>query len=170
MARCIVYHRSYLYIAQSHFSLSYSMAFITCFDNLPDLFFIELFRYLSSIDILWSFINLNSRIQTLISERGFFRHINLSSACLSKFDTLLTLLPRAQIQTLVIDIEASLLQLSRYSYLPCLTTLRLYGLRDFEDAFSFILRHSHSLVHLTLETNELFMPVCTIGDSLQTTS
>jgi hypothetical protein len=145
------------------------MALITCFDDLPYLFFIELFSYLSSIDILWSLINLNNRIQTIIKERGFFRHINLSSVRLSKFDTLLTLLPFNQIQTLVIDIEASPLQLSRWSYLPCLTTLRLYGLRDFEDASSFILRHSHSLIHLTLQTNDLFMSVCTIRDYLQTT-
>ena len=142
------------------------MVLITCFDDLPDLFFIELFSYLSSIDILWSLINLNNRIQTIIKERGFFRHINLSSARLSKFDTLLTLLPMNQIQTLVIDIEASPLQLSRWPYLPLLTTLRLYGLHDFEDASSFILHHSHSLIHLTLQTNDLFMSVCTIRDYL----
>ncbi|CAF4275667.1 unnamed protein product, partial [Adineta steineri] len=105
------------------------MASFTCFDELPDLFFIELFHYLSSADILWSFINLNNRIQQIVSERGVFRHINLSSLCLYKFDTLLTLLPLSQVQILVINIEASSLQLSRFSYLPHLTTLRLYGLR-----------------------------------------
>ena len=150
-------------------NLLLTMALITCFDDLPDLFFIELFSYLSSINILWSFINLNNRIQAIIQERGFFRHINLSSARLSKFDTLLTLLPLNQIQTLVIDIEASPLQLSRWSYLPRLTTLRLYGLRDFADTSRFILRHSHSLIHLTLQTTDLFMSVCTIRDYLQTT-
>ncbi|CAF4502227.1 unnamed protein product [Rotaria sp. Silwood2] len=133
------------------------MALITQFDDLPDLFFIELFNYLSSIDILWAFTNLNNRIQTIINERGFFRHINLSSARLSKFDTLLTILPLNQIETLIIDIEASPLQLSRWPYLPHLTTLRLYGLRDFVDTTNFILRHSTSLIHLTLETNDLFM-------------
>ncbi|CAF2741016.1 unnamed protein product [Rotaria sp. Silwood2] len=137
------------------------MALITQFDDLPDLFFIELFNYLSSIDILWAFTNLNNRIQTIINERGFFRHINLSSARLSKFDTLLTILPLNQIETLIIDIEASPLQLSRWPYLPHLTTLRLYGLRDFIDATNFILRHSTSLIHLTLETNDLFMSVYT---------
>ncbi|CAF4191651.1 unnamed protein product [Rotaria magnacalcarata] len=133
------------------------MALITQFDDLPDLFFIDLFNYLSSIDILWAFTNLNNRIQTLINERGFFRHINLSSARLSKFDTLLTILPLNQIETLIIDIEASPLQLTRWPYLSHLTTLRLYGLRDFIDATNFILRHSASLIHLTLETNNLFM-------------
>ncbi|CAF4286715.1 unnamed protein product [Rotaria sp. Silwood2] len=133
------------------------MALITQFDDLPDLFFIDLFNYLSSIDILWAFTNLNNRIQTIINERGFFRHINLSSARLSKFDTLLTILPLNQIQTLIIDIEASPLQLSRWPYLPHLITLRLYGLRDFIDATNFILRHLTSLIHLTLETNDLFM-------------
>ncbi|CAF0955603.1 unnamed protein product [Adineta steineri] len=132
------------------------MASFTCFDELPDLFFIELFHYLSSADILWSFINLNNRIQQIISERGFFCHINLSSLCLYKFDTVLTLLPLSQVQILVINIEASSLQLSRFSYLPHLTTLRLYGLRDLKDAFNFILRHSHSLVHLTLQTYDLY--------------
>jgi hypothetical protein len=149
-------------------NLPFSMASIRCFDDLPDLFFIELFNYLSPIDILWSFINLNNRIQAIISERGFFRHINLSSARLSKFDTLLTLLLLNRIETLVIDIEASPLQLSRYPYLPRLTTLRLYGLRDFEDAYSFIVRQLHSLTHLTLETSDLFLSVCTIRDYLQT--
>jgi len=64
-----------------------------------------------------------------------------------------------QIETVVIDIEASPLQLSRWPYLPHLPTLGLYGLRDFEDATSFILQHSVSLMHLTLKTNDLFMSV-----------
>jgi hypothetical protein len=149
------------------FLVPHSMALITQFDNLPDLFFIDLFSYLSSIDILWAFNNLNNRIQAIINERGFFRHINLSSARLSKFNTLLTLLPLNQIETLIIDIEASPLQLSRWPYLPHLTTLRLYGLRDFIDAAAFILRHSTSLMHLTLETNDLFMSVCITRDHLQ---
>jgi hypothetical protein len=142
------------------------MALITRFDDLPDLFFIDLLSYLSSINIFWAFTNLNHRIRAIVNERGFFRHINLSSARLSKFDTLLTLLPLNQIETLVIDIEASPLQLSRWPFLPHLTTLRLYGLCDFEHATSFVLRHSVSLMHLTLETNDLFMSVCIIRDYL----
>ncbi|CAF4541427.1 unnamed protein product [Rotaria socialis] len=112
------------------------MALITKLDDLPDLFFIDL---------------------------GYFRHINLSSARLSKFDRLLSILPLNQIETLIIDIEASPLQLSRWPYLPHLTTLRLYRLRDFTDATNFILRHSTSLKHLTLETNDLFMQCGSTG-------
>lgn len=128
------------------------MTSITQSHDLPDLFFIELFDYLSSVDILWAFTNLNNRIRALINERGFFRYIDLSAACLSKFDTLFTILPLNQIETLIINEEASPLQLSRWLYLLHLTTLRLYGLRDFLDATDFILRHSTSLMHLTLET------------------
>jgi hypothetical protein len=147
-------------------SSSYSMALITQFDDLPDLVIIDLFTYLTSIDVLWAFANLNDRLRKLIDERGFFRHINFSSARLSKFDTLLTLLSLNQIESLVIDIGASTLQLSRWPHLPSLTSLRLYGLRDFEDATSFILRHSVSLIHLTLGTNNKFMSVCIPRSSL----
>lgn len=144
------------------------MASITRYNDLLDLFFIELFNYLYSIDILWAFTNLNNRIQAIINERCFFRNINLSSARLSKFDTLLTtILPLNQIETLISNIEASSLQLSRWPYLPHLTTLRLYGLHDFIDATDFILRHSNSLIHLTLTTNNLFMSVCIAQYSLQ---
>jgi len=147
-------------------SSSHSMALITQFDDLPDLVIIDLFSYLTSIDVLCTFANLNHRLRKLVHERGFFRHINLSSARLWKFDTLLTLIPLNEIKSLVIDIGASTLQLLRWPDLPSLTTLRLYGLRDFEDATSFILRHSVSLVHLTLGTNNKFMSVCITQDSL----
>ncbi|CAF1642019.1 unnamed protein product, partial [Adineta ricciae] len=134
------------------------MAWITRFDDLSDLCFIELFHYLTSFDILWSLINLNNRIQQLIYERGFFRHIDLSSASLYKFDKILTRLPLPEIQTLVINVEASPLQLSHFPYLPHLTTLRIYGLRELKHANTFILRHSHSLERLTLQTNGIFQP------------
>ncbi len=73
----------------------YSMALITQFDDLPDLVMviIDLFSYLTSIDVLWAFANFNHRLRKLVHERGFFCHINLSSARLSKFNTLLTLIP-----------------------------------------------------------------------------
>ncbi|UJR34895.1 hypothetical protein I4U23_027673 [Adineta vaga] len=95
-------------------------------------------------------MNLDNRIRQIIHERGFFRRINLSSTSLYKFDKLFTFLPLTQIQTLVINIEASSLVLSRFPYLPYLTTLRLYGLRTLKYAYNFILHHSHSLEHLTL--------------------
>ena len=80
------------------------MALTTQFDDLPDLIIIELFNYLSSIDVLWTFANLNDRFQELVNERGYFRHMNLSSARLSKFDALLDFLPLNEIETLIIDI------------------------------------------------------------------
>ena len=145
------------------------MVFNTQFDDLTDLIIIDLFNYLSSIDVLWIFTNLNYRYRKLVNERGYFRHINLSSARLSTFDTLIALLPLNQIQTLVIDIGASSLQLTRWPHLPSLTTLRLYGLRDFEDATTFILQHSATLTHLTLGTSDRFISVCIIRDAFQTT-
>ena len=135
------------------------MAMNTCFDDLPDLVLIEVFSYLSPIDVLWAFSSLNHRIRDILDERGFFRYINWSALRRSKFETLLSLVPLDRIQSLIIDVEASTLQLSHWPPLPRLTTLRLYGLRDFEDATTFILRHAHSLQHLTLDTNDLFTSV-----------
>ncbi|CAF4812892.1 unnamed protein product [Rotaria sp. Silwood1] len=54
------------------------MALLTRFTDLPDLVLIELFSHLSSIDILWAFTCLNHRLKILITEQGFFYHINLS--------------------------------------------------------------------------------------------
>jgi hypothetical protein len=132
------------------------MALSGCFDNLPDLIFIELLTYLSSFDVLWSFSHLNHRIDTLINERGFFRQINLTTARAFQFSTLLSRLPLDQIQTLIVHTEASTLQLCRYPHLPHLSTLRLYGIRDVEDVITFILRHAQSLVHLTVDLKESF--------------
>ena len=148
--------------------LSDAMVLTTEFEDLADLFMIDLFSYLSSIDVLRAFANLNHRFRKLVNERGFFRHINLSSAHLSKFDRILTVLALNQIETLVIDIGASSLQLTRWPHLPSLTTLRLYGLRDFEDATTFILQHSVTIIHLSLGTSDRFMSVGIIRDSLQT--
>ena len=150
-------------------STLYSMALTTKFDDLPDLFIINLFNYLSSIDVLWAFANLNHRFRKLVDERDYFRHINLFSARLSKFDALLALLPLERIETLVIDRGASPLQLTRWPHLPSLITLKLYGLCDFEDAACFVLRHSTTLEQLTLGTNDRFISVCTIQDSLEAT-
>ena len=145
------------------------MALTTRFNDLPDLVIIDLFSYLSSVDVLWAFATLNYQFRKLVCERSYFCHMNLSSARLSKFDALLALLPLNQLQTLVIDIGASSFQLTRWPHLPSLTTLRLYGLRDFEDATTFILQHSATLTHLTLGTSDRFISVCIIRDALQTT-
>ena len=48
------------------------MALITLFHDLPDLVFLELFTYLSQIDIVLAFANLNNRFRALVTERGFF--------------------------------------------------------------------------------------------------
>ena len=138
------------------------MASVTRFEDLPDLFFIDLFGYLSSIDILWSFATFNTRIRAMVTERGFFRHINLSCARRSKFEQVINLLPLDEIETLTINVEASSLQLSRWPSLPHLRALKLHGLRQFEDAASFILRHSTTLMDLTLKTNDEFLSVCII--------
>ena len=102
-----------------------------------------------------------------MNEVSFVTSIYHQHVCQNSIHFLL-LLPLNQIETLIIDIEASPLQLSRWPYLPHLTTLRLYGLRDFIDATNFILRHSTSLIHLTLETNDLFMSVCITQEYFQT--
>ena len=79
--------------------------------------------------------------------------------CLSKFTRLVRIFLLNHIETLIINVEASPLQLSRWSYLPSLRTSRLYRLRDFVDATDFLPEHLASLMHLTLETNELFLSV-----------
>jgi hypothetical protein len=121
------------------------MEFITFFDDLPDLVLIELFSYLSSIDVLWIFGHLNSRLTALVGERGFFRHVNLSPARRRQFDTLLRLLPVDKIETVVIDSNASPLQLSRWPYLPRLTRLRLKGFREFDSVITFVNLHPATL-------------------------
>ncbi|CAF1604988.1 unnamed protein product [Didymodactylos carnosus] len=89
------------------------MTLFTCFDNLPDLVLIELFSYLSSTDVLWGFTRLKDRLTMLITERGFFYHINLSFARRRQFNTILRFLSLNDIQSLVIDSDASSLQLTR---------------------------------------------------------
>ena len=103
-----------------HFCVNFSfdMTSITRFYDLPDLFFIELFDYLSQIDILLALTNLDNRIELLIRERGYSRQIDFSLICLSKFVRLLCAIPLNHIETLIINVEASPLQLSRWPYLP----------------------------------------------------
>ncbi|CAF3366082.1 unnamed protein product [Rotaria sp. Silwood2] len=101
------------------------MAMISLFDELADLALIEIFSCLSCSDIVWSFSNLNSRLTILLTERGFYRHINLSSAGRNLFAAILSILRLNEIESLVIDRCASPLQLKRWPHLPHLTTLRL---------------------------------------------
>ena len=140
------------------------MASVRFFDDLPDLVLISLFTYLSSIDILWGFAHLNNRLTALIFERGFFHHVNLSSAWRDQFDTVLYTLPLNNIESLTIDINASPLQLSRWPYLPRLTTLRLNGLREPDDALIFVLLHAATLTHLKIESDETIVAVSSLVD------
>jgi hypothetical protein len=132
------------------------MTLMTRFDDLPDLALLEIFSYLSSLNILWTFTCLNDRFTALVAERGFFHHVNLSSARLSQFDSLQCLLPLNEIQSLTIDINASPLQLARWPYLPSLTKLRFKVLRDFDDILKFVVLHAATLTHILIQTNTLF--------------
>jgi hypothetical protein len=145
------------------------IAMISLFDNLPDLSIIEIFSYLSCVDALWVFSNLNSRLTTLLTERGFYRHVNLSSARNKQFKIILSTLRLNEIKSLVIDRCASPLQLRSWPHLPHLTTLRLQGVRDFMDAFILARKHANTLTHLTVESSRYFYTVSnTRSDSSRT--
>ncbi|CAF4055709.1 unnamed protein product [Rotaria sordida] len=129
---------------------------ITLFDDLSDLALIEIFSYLSCADALWSFSNLNSRLITLLTERGFYRHVNLSSTGKKRFAAIFSILRLNEIQSLVIDRCTSPLQLRRWPHLPHLTTLRLQGVRNFREVFKLIRKHGNTLIHLTVESSSYF--------------
>ena len=114
----------------------------TRFDNLPELVLIELFSYLSSMDVLRGWTRLNHRLTMLISERGFFHHVNLSSARYHHFQTILCFLPLNDIQSLAIDGDASPLQLTHWPYMPRLRTLRIIGAYDHDHLLLFLLLHA----------------------------
>lgn len=135
------------------------MASITCFEDLPDLVLIELFSYLSSIDILWGFTRLNQRLTMLIIERDFFYRINLSLAHYDQFNTILGFLPLNNIQSLAIDNDASPFQLTHWPYLNRLKTLRIIGTYNYEELLIFLLLHAATLTHLIIKSNQRFVPV-----------
>jgi hypothetical protein len=135
------------------------MALITCFEDLPDLVLIELFSYLSSVNIQWGFTHLNCRLTMLITERGFFSHINLSTARYHQFNTILHFLPLNDIQSVAIDSDASPLQLTHWPYLPRLRTLRIIGTYNYDDLLLYILLHASTLTHLIIKSNERLIPV-----------
>jgi len=95
----------------------------------------------------------------LITERGFFHHINLSSARYDQFNRILRFLPLNDIQSLSIDSNASSLQLTRWPYLPRLRTLRIIGVYNHDDLLLFILLHAATLTHLIIKSNERLVPV-----------
>jgi hypothetical protein len=133
----------------------------TCFDDLPDLVLIDLFSYLSSLDILWGFTDLNHRLTLLIIERSYFAHINLSLAGCDQFSRILRFLPLNNIQSLVIDSNASPFQLTRWPYLPRLKILRIFGTYNYDDLLLFLLLHAATLTHLTIKSDERLIPVST---------
>jgi hypothetical protein len=135
------------------------------FDDLADLTLIEIFKYLSSLDVLWSFSCLNDRLTALLIERSCFRQVNLSLARRHQFDILVLCLPLNKIQSLIIDVEASPLQLYRWPYLPRLTRLLLKSISNFDDVSNFVVRHASTLTHLTLETIKHLINVCFIIDN-----
>ncbi|CAF1063810.1 unnamed protein product [Rotaria sordida] len=132
------------------------MTMISLFDQLSDLVLIEIFSYLSCADALWSFSSLNSRLITLLTERGFYRHVNLSSTGRKRFAAIFSILRLNEIQSLVIDRCTSPLQLKRWPHLPHLTTLRLQGVRNFREVFILIRKHANTLIHLTVESSRYF--------------
>ncbi|CAF1480215.1 unnamed protein product [Rotaria sp. Silwood1] len=129
---------------------------VTLFNDLPDLSLIEIFSYLSCVDALWCFNNLNIRLTRLLIERGFYYHINLSSIRYHRFKKILSLLRFNVIQSLVIDCYSSPLQLRCCPYLPHLRILKVKGVRNVVDVFNFAQRHAITLTHLTVESSEYF--------------
>ena len=85
----------------SIFFRRFSMPLVTHFNDLLGFVLIELFQYLSSVDILTSVIDYNSYIQQLVHEQGSFRRLNLSTASLDKFDTFLNHLSLTPIEIFV---------------------------------------------------------------------
>lgn len=134
---------------------------VTCFGDLPDLVLIELFSYLSSLDTLWGFTDLNHRLTLLIIERNYFSHISLSLASCDQFNRIFRFLPLNNIQSLVIDGNASPLQLTRWPYLPRLKVLRIVGTYNYDYLLLFLLLHAATLTHLTIKSDERLIPVST---------
>jgi hypothetical protein len=135
---------------------------ITLFDNLADLSLIEIFSYLSCVDCVYSFSNLNTRLTALLIEQGFYRHVNLSSTRYHQFQSILSLFRLNEIQSLIIDCYASPLQLKVWPYLPDLRILRVKGVRNFVNVFSFAKQHAKTLTHLTVESSRYFATVSII--------
>ncbi|CAF4708188.1 unnamed protein product [Rotaria socialis] len=123
------------------------MALITRFDDLLGLVLIDLFSYLSSIDILWVFTDLNHRLTMLIIEHELFYHINLSLAHYHQFNRILRFLSLNDIQSPSIESDGSPFQLTRWPYLSHLKTLRIIGVYNHDDILLFLLLHATTLTH-----------------------
>jgi hypothetical protein len=134
---------------------------VTFFNDLPDLSLIEIFSYLSCVDAVFAFSNLNTRLTSLLIERGFYRHVNLSSTRYYQFKSILSLFQLNEIESLVIDCYASPLQLKNWPYLPHLRILIVKGVRELIDVFKFAKQHANTLTHLTAESSEYSSTVST---------
>jgi hypothetical protein len=143
---------------------------VTLFNDLPDLSLIEIFSYLSCVDALWCFNNLNIRLTRLLTERGFYYHVNLTSTRYYRFKTFLSLLRFNEIQSLIIDCYSSSLQLRCWPYLPHLSILKVKGVRDFVDVFNFSQQHATTLTHLTVESSGYFKTVSVVRNNLSSSS
>jgi hypothetical protein len=143
---------------------------LTLFNDLPDLSLIEIFSYLSCIDALWCFNNLNNRLTRLVIERGFYSHVNLSSTRYHRFKAFLSLLRFDEIQSLIIDCYSSPLQLKCWPFLPHLRILKLKGVRDMIDVFNFVKQHAITLTHLTVESSTYFETVSIVRNNLSSKS
>jgi hypothetical protein len=67
-----------------------------------------------------------------------------------------------EIESLVIDCNASPLQLKVSPYLPDLRILRVKGVQDWVDVFNFAQQHANTLTHLTVESSKYFSTVSII--------
>ena len=130
-------------------------------EELPDLALLELLRYLSSFDAAWLFARMNHRFHALMQESGF-RRINWSPARSNQFNILFNLVPLDNVHSLVIDQEASPLQLLRWPRLPRLKAFRIKGVCNMEHLQMFLLCHAPTLTHLTVESNREDMMVSDI--------
>lgn len=101
----------FLYINFILFQMSFERSF-------PDEIILEICRYLHPIDILFSFSNLNQRLNRTISD--FIHHIHLSS--LISYENYLDLLSKFKHPSIWLSIESLTI---RNCNIPCLTTIFL---------------------------------------------
>jgi hypothetical protein len=98
-------------------------------------------------------------LTALLIERGFYRHVNLSSTRYHQFQSILSLFRLNEIESLVIDYYASPFQLKSWPYLPNLRTLTIKGVRDLVDVFNYAQQYANTLTHLTVGSSDYFSTV-----------
>ena len=138
------------------------------FDDLADLALLEMLSYLSCADALCAFTCVNDRCSRLLEEQGFFRQVNLSAPYCREFHQLLQIIPLDYIETLVIDRTSSPLHLIRWPYLPRLTRLHLRGVCDYDSILSFVILHTATLTHITIQSDQYSLTLSDWDRSLVT--